>query len=108
MQFPESHSNKRTDEWGGSIQNRMKFSLNVLKVLNKHFPYNRIGIKIAPCGGYNDMGEVDQDFNPSIEKAKGTYGTFCKELDKLGLAYVQVMRWWAAYDPMLGGKQRGV
>lgn len=54
------------------------------------------------------MGEVDENFVPNVPKAKETYGEFCKELNKLGLAYVQVMRWWAAYDPMLGGKVRGV
>lgn len=108
MQFLESHSNKRKDGYGGSIENRMKFSLAALRTMNKHFPYSRIGIKIAPCGGYNDMGEVDEDWNPSVENAKATYGPFCAELDKLGLAYVQVMRWWAAYDPMLGGKVRAV
>jgi 2,4-dienoyl-CoA reductase-like NADH-dependent reductase (Old Yellow Enzyme family) len=108
MQFLESHSNRRTDEWGGPIENRMKFSLAVLAQCNKHFPYSRIGVKIAPCGGYNDMGEMNAAGDPSPEHAKLTYGPFCKELNKLGLAYVQVMRWWAAYDPMLGGKKRGV
>ncbi|KAF2021159.1 FMN-linked oxidoreductase [Aaosphaeria arxii CBS 175.79] len=108
MQFLESHSNKRSDEFGGSIHNRMRFSFTILQALTKYFPYSRIGIKIAPCGGYNDMGELDEHGNPSIEKAKETYGTFCKELEKLGLAYVQVMRWWASYDPMIGGKPRAV
>jgi 2,4-dienoyl-CoA reductase-like NADH-dependent reductase (Old Yellow Enzyme family) len=108
MQFLESHSNKRTDEWGGSLENRMRFSLECLAELNKHFPYSRIGVKIAPCGGYNDMGEMDIDGNPSVEAAKATYGPFCAKLNSLGLAYVQVMRWWAAYDLMIDGKPRGV
>ncbi|KAB8228873.1 alkene reductase [Aspergillus alliaceus] len=108
MQFLESHSNKRTDEWGGSIGNRMRFSLACLAKMNEHFPYHRIGIKIAPCGGYNDMGETDVDGNPCPEAAKATYGPFCAALNTLGLAYVQVMRWWAAYDLMIDGKPRGV
>lgn len=108
MQFLESHSNKRDDKWGGSIENRMRFSLSCLKQMNKHFPWNRIGVKIAPCGGYNDMGELDENGTPSVEASKATYGPFCAELNKLGLAYVQVMRWWAAYDLMIEGKPRGV
>ena len=108
MQFLESHSNKRTDQWGGSIENRMRFSLSCLKMMNQHFPYSRIGLKIAPCGGYNDMGELDSNGVPSVEAAKATYGPFCEELDKLGLAYVQVMRWWASYDLMIEGKPRGI
>lgn len=108
MQFLESHSNKRTDRWGGSLQNRMRFSLACMRQMSLHFPWNRIGVKIAPCGGYNDMGELDADGNPSVEVAKETYGGFCKELDKLGLAYVQVMRWWSSYDLMIEGKPRGI
>lgn len=76
MQFLESHSNKRTDEWGGSIQNPMRFSLACLEAMNKHFPYFRIGVKIAPCGGYNDMGEIDANGIPSVEAAKATYRPF--------------------------------
>ncbi|OJJ67783.1 hypothetical protein ASPBRDRAFT_58859 [Aspergillus brasiliensis CBS 101740] len=108
MQFLESHSNRRTDEWGGSIEKRMRFSLACLAKMNEVFPYSRIGVKIAPCGGYNDMGEMDADGNPSPEAAKATYGPFCEALNKLGLAYVQVMRWWAAYDLMINGRPRGV
>lgn len=108
MQFLESHSNHRKDKWGGSLGNRMRFSLGCLAQMNKHFPWNRIGVKLAPCGGYNDMGEMDADGNPSPEAAMATYGGFCAELDKLGLAYVQVMRWWESYDLMIDGKPRGV
>ncbi|KAH7118337.1 hypothetical protein EDB81DRAFT_667847 [Dactylonectria macrodidyma] len=108
MQFLESHSNKRQDKWGGSLEKRMRFSLACLAKMNEHFPWNRIGVKIAPCGGYNDMGELDADGQPSVDAAKATYGGFCAELDKLGLAYVQVMRWWASYDLMIQGKPRGV
>lgn len=108
MQFLESHSNRRTDKWGGSIENRMRFSFGCLAAMNKYFPYSRIGIKIAPCGGYNDMGEMDTDGTPSVEASKATYTPFCEALDKLGLAYVQVMRWWASYDLMIEGKPRGI
>ena len=108
MQFLESHSKKRTDKWGGPIENRMRFSLTVLAKLNEHFPYHRIGVKLAPCGGYNDMGELDVHGNRSVEVAKATYGPFCAKLNSLGLAYVQVMRWWAAYDLMIDGEPRGI
>lgn len=108
MQFLESHSNRRADDWGGSVENRMRFSLGCLAAMNKHFPYSRIGIKIAPCGGYNDMGELDAAGQPSPDAAMATYGPFCEKLNKIGLAYVQIMRWWQSYDLMLGDKPRGV
>lgn len=108
MQFLESHSNRRSDKWGGTVGNRMRFSLACLAKMNESFPYSRIGVKIAPCGGYNDMGEMDAQGTPSAEAAKATYQPFCEKLETLGLAYVQVMRWWSAYDLMIDGKPRGI
>ncbi|KAL2839253.1 hypothetical protein BJY01DRAFT_257779 [Aspergillus pseudoustus] len=108
MQFLEAHSNTRTDAWGGSIENRIRFTLGVLERMSRYFPYNRISIKIAPCGGYNDMGELDASGQPSIEAAKATYIPFCKALAKLGLAYIEVVRFFAPFDPVIDGKGRGV
>lgn len=54
-QFLDNTSNKRTDEWGGSVENRARFGLEVLKALKQVYG-NNIGIKLSPCGGYNDMG----------------------------------------------------
>lgn len=106
--FLESHSNHRTDKWGGSVENRMRFSLACLAQANKHFPYDRIGVKLSPCGGINDMGELDADGNPSEEAAKATYVPFCAKLDTLGLAYVEFMRYWPGMDIPVDGKPRGV
>jgi 2,4-dienoyl-CoA reductase-like NADH-dependent reductase (Old Yellow Enzyme family) len=55
-QFLDSGSNKRTDEWGGSVENRCRFVLEVLKAIVGVFGANRTAIKLTPCGGYNDMG----------------------------------------------------
>ena len=56
-QFIDSTANKRTDEWGGSIENRARFVLETLKVLKEVFG-NNVAIKLTPCGGYNDVGCV--------------------------------------------------
>ena len=56
-QFLDSTTNKRTDEWGGSIVNRARFGLEILKVLKEVYG-NNVGVKLTPCGGYNDMGCV--------------------------------------------------
>jgi 2,4-dienoyl-CoA reductase-like NADH-dependent reductase (Old Yellow Enzyme family) len=55
-QFLDSTSNKRTDEWGGNIENRARFGLEALKVLIEVFGADRVAIKLNPAGGYNDMG----------------------------------------------------
>ena len=57
-QFLESHSNQRTDQWGGSVQNRARFVLEAVDALIDGFgSAKRVGIKLSPGGGYNDMGE---------------------------------------------------
>lgn len=57
-QFLDSGSNKRTDAWGGSIENRSRFGLEVLKAVSEVFGPDRVGIKLMPCGGFNDVGLV--------------------------------------------------
>ncbi|KAK2459471.1 hypothetical protein APHAL10511_008505 [Amanita phalloides] len=52
-QFLDTKSNKRTDEWGGSIENRARFGLEVLKAV-KEIHGNNIAVKLLPSGGYND------------------------------------------------------
>jgi len=54
-QFLDSTSNNRTDNWGGSIENRCRFGLEALKALKEVFG-NNVSVKLSPCGGYNDMG----------------------------------------------------
>jgi 2,4-dienoyl-CoA reductase-like NADH-dependent reductase (Old Yellow Enzyme family) len=56
-QFLESGSNQRTDDYGGSIANRSRFALEVLKEVSDVLGPERVGIKLSPAGGYNDMGE---------------------------------------------------
>lgn len=54
-QYLKDGSNTRTDEYGGSIQNRMRFCLEALDALIGVFGADKVGIKISPTGRYNDM-----------------------------------------------------
>jgi 2,4-dienoyl-CoA reductase-like NADH-dependent reductase (Old Yellow Enzyme family) len=59
-QFLESHSNQRTDEFGGSIEKRSKFVLEAVKgLIDVAGDSKKVGIKLTPSGGYNDMGEPE-------------------------------------------------
>lgn len=94
-QFLENHSNKRTDKYGGSVENRMRFSLEILDEIFKIYPSHRVGIKLSPSGGYNDMGPVDENGDTkhaSYEAILEQYVPFIKKLDSLNLGYIQVMR----------------
>lgn len=91
-QFLESHSNKRTDEWGGSIENRCKFPLTIVKTLiDVYGDAKCVGVKISPSGGYNDMGET-------VEEGKKLYSYFVQQLDSLDVGYIQLTRYLADFD----------
>ncbi|KAG7097193.1 hypothetical protein E1B28_004565 [Marasmius oreades] len=100
-QFLDSTSNKRTDKWGGSVENRCKFGLETLKALIEIWGANRVAIKISPTGGYNDMGMP-------LEETLETYRHFLSEVDKLKLAYICVARYSDLTDPVFDGQKRGI
>lgn len=56
QQFLDYNANQRTDEWGGSVENRARFGLEIIKVLVEIWGPARVGIKMNPSGGYNDVG----------------------------------------------------
>jgi N-ethylmaleimide reductase len=51
-EFLQSKTNHRTDEYGGSIENRYRF----LKEVIEAGPAHRVGVHLSPNGPYNDMG----------------------------------------------------
>jgi 2,4-dienoyl-CoA reductase-like NADH-dependent reductase (Old Yellow Enzyme family) len=90
-QFLESHSNKRTDQYGGSIENRARFILEVVDAFQNIFHKNKVGIKLSPSGGYNDMREETK------EKVIEVYSYLIKQLDAKELGYIQLAR----YSPVI-------
>ncbi|PPR07918.1 hypothetical protein CVT24_000898 [Panaeolus cyanescens] len=97
-QFLDYNANQRTDEWGGSVENRARFGLEVLKELVSVFGRN-VGLKLSPAGGYNDVGMP-------LEDTIATYSYFITEADKLGIAYVTLVRYSPNSDFMVDGKSR--
>ncbi|KAJ6462491.1 hypothetical protein C8R45DRAFT_526837 [Mycena sanguinolenta] len=83
-QFLDSTSNHRTDQWGGSPENRARFALEILKELIAVWGPD-VSLKLSPAGGYNDMGMPLQD---TID----TFGYLLREVDNMGLSYVAVVR----------------
>merc|ERR1712232_424490 len=83
-QFVQSHSNKRTDEYGGSMENRFRFTREVLEglIADGAFPSNRIEIRLSPNGVFGDMGSEDND---------QMFPYIARELSKFDLAYMHVM-----------------
>jgi N-ethylmaleimide reductase len=88
-QFLSSGSNQRTDEYGGSIKNRIRFVLEVLAAMVKEAGGDRVGIKISPEMNFNDIS----DDNP-----QALYWELVGELKQFDLAYLHVALFGAPID----------
>ncbi len=69
-QFLRSNANARTDAYGGSIDNRTRFALEVVGVIAKEIGAERTGIRLSPVTPANDVSDPDPQplFNHLIEK----------------------------------------
>ncbi|CAB1207381.1 alkene reductase [Acinetobacter bouvetii] len=77
-QFLQSKTNLREDEYGGSVENRARFLLEVVDALIEVWGAGRVGVHLAPRGDEHDMG----DANP-----KETFGYVLEELGKRKIAF---------------------
>jgi len=82
-QFLRSGTNTRTDDYGGSVANRARLTLEVAAAVVSVWGSDRVGIRLSPGGVFNDM----TDANPAE-----TFGYVLRELSKLRLAYAHVTR----------------
>ena len=81
-QFINTASNQRSDEYGGSIENRCRFVLEVAEQMVDAIGANKVGIRISPFS-YADTQE-------DPELVKETYPYLCEQLNKLGLVYLHL------------------
>jgi len=58
-QFLRDNTNKRTDRYGGSFENRARLLLEVLEAVGDVFGPERVGIRLSPLGTFNDMRDSD-------------------------------------------------
>ncbi len=58
-QFLKDGVNKRTDIYGGSVENRARFALEVTDAILRIWDRNRVGIRIAPVSPANDVADSD-------------------------------------------------
>lgn len=78
-QFLQDGSNKRTDVYGGPIENRARLMLEVTDAVIQVWGAGRVGVHLAPRGDTNSMG----DSNPSQ-----TFGYLAEELGKRRIAFI--------------------
>jgi N-ethylmaleimide reductase len=82
-QFISPASNRRTDKYGGSIENRCRFVLEVVKRVVDSIGKERTGIRLSPYGVAGDM-----PLYPDIDAA---YKYLAFELDLLEIAYIHIV-----------------
>jgi N-ethylmaleimide reductase len=82
-QFLNPASNQRTDEYGGSVQNRARFVLEVTRAVAEAIGAERTGIRLSPWGVFNDM--------PTYPEIDETYAYLAEELQKIGIVYLHLV-----------------
>ena len=78
-QFLQDSTNKRTDEYGGSIENRTRFLLEVTDAVISVWGADRVGVHLAPRGDAHDMGDSDP---------AALFTHVAAELGKRGIAFL--------------------
>jgi len=81
-QFLQDGINKRTDMYGGSIENRSRFLFQVVEALVAVWGENRVAVRIAPSGTWNGAS----DSNPIA-----LFDYVAKQLNRFGLAYLHII-----------------
>ena len=78
-QFLQSHTNLRTDQYGGSIANRARLLMEITQAAIDVWGASRVGVRLSPYGVANGSGEADP---------MPLYSHVIQALDPLGLAYL--------------------
>ncbi|TJY67101.1 alkene reductase [Sphingobacterium alkalisoli] len=81
-QFLAESANQRTDEYGGNIENRSRFILEVMQEMAAAIGEDKVGIKLSPSIPFNSILDSDPI---------ATYSYLIKELNHLPLAYIHLM-----------------
>lgn len=82
-QFIRPNSNLRTDRYGGSIENRARFVLEVVDAVIGAIGRERVGIRLSPFGVFNDM--------PLYDDMEEEYTWLARWLNDTGLAYIHLV-----------------
>jgi N-ethylmaleimide reductase len=82
-QFLRPNTNRRTDGYGGSIEGRSRFVLEVADAAIKAIGKDRVGIRISPFGVFNDM--------PLYPQMESDYTYLAKQLNERGLLYIHLV-----------------
>ncbi|MFC8129315.1 alkene reductase [Streptomyces sp. NPDC057302] len=83
-QFLAPGSNRRTDEWGGTPENRIRFAVEAVRAVAAEIGAARTGLRLSPGNAVNSISEPEA----GLEE---TYTSLVKELNALDVAYLHIM-----------------
>jgi N-ethylmaleimide reductase len=81
-QFICSRTNKRTDAYGGPVENRARLLMEVVDTVCEVWGKDRVGVRLSPLSSFNDIGDDDPET---------TFGTIAAMLNAAGLAYLHIV-----------------
>src|ERR1700686_1994917 len=93
-QFIETGTNRRTDAYGGPVENRTRLLFEIAEALTPIWGPDRIGVRLSPLGKLNDI----HDDNP-----KATFGYIAERLSDYGFAYLHKVN--PAMEQMQNGQE---
>ncbi|MFV3372349.1 alkene reductase [Pseudomonas sp. NY15435] len=96
-QFLQSSTNQRTDQYGGSVENRARLLLEVTDAVIGVWGAGRVGVHLAPRMDSHDMGDADP---------LATFGYVARELGKRGVAFICTRE--KAADDSIGPKLKEI
>src|SRR5665213_577534 len=83
-QFLNPHVNNREDEYGGSLENRSRFAVEVLQAVADAIGKDKVGIRFSPFSKLGDLADYGED------ETHNTYAWLAEKLDELQIAYVHI------------------
>ena len=83
MLFRSPNSNQRTDRYGGSIENRARFVLEVADAVIRAIGKDKLGIRLSPFGVFNDM--------PLYDAMEADYTYLAQQLNARGMVYIHLV-----------------
>ncbi|MFZ5533088.1 MAG: alkene reductase [Pseudomonadota bacterium] len=83
-QFLRDGTNRRTDAYGGSIENRLRFLTEVVEAVIEAVPAQRVGVRISPASTVNDMSDSDP---------QALFNAVAERLSRYALAYLHAVEW---------------
>lgn len=99
-QFLATGTNQRTDAYGGSLENRARFALEVVDAVAAELGADRVGIRLSPFGVFNDM--TDDEAEPMAYYLS-------EQLGKRGIAFLHIAEPdWAGGPPLTDAFRTGL